>query len=525
MRTMGQTVILCGAADRRSLGKNAGGLRLVMEPAAEPVDFALLDCFDRSLGNAGQLLIEAGGELILLRQDGICCAQTAERRGNFAADLAPGPVRDALSSLSPLRSLLALGRGQMERQRASLRDDEDKTQARVLLHRLRPAGGGNPVTLAELQPLRGYDGAFDQLSRRVRGAGPSLELSALPKTLFPGCLRYDPKPAIPITPEMPAVRAATLIITAQIAVARQNEPGVIADIDTEFLHDYRVSLRKIRSVLSLFKGVYASAQTEVLKAGFSALMEPTGRLRDLDVYLLERQMYFDLLPETLHPGLSAMFDMFARERAAVLEQLVKRFRSARYGREIGALEALFATPERLEPGGMAGQPALAYARRLIWKRYRKVCKIARAIHDGTPDHEVHALRISCKKLRYLMEFFAPLFPAREMKKLIKPLKRLQDNLGLFNDFSVQQASLRAFLDSHRAGDRDTDLAIAQSVGALIAVLHQRQTEERARVLENFAGFDSPAVQAAFRDLFHVTTGPAEHGAEPEIALGSEEDHA
>ena len=57
------------------------------------------------------------------------------------------------------------------------------------------------------------------------------------------------------------------------------------------------------------------------------------------------------------------------------------------------------------------------------------------------DEDLHNLRIDCKKLRYLLEFFTSLFPKTQMKLLIKQLKQLQDNLGDFNDLSVQQARL------------------------------------------------------------------------------------
>lgn len=498
----GESFILSGAVGSEALGKDAGALRLHWDPAAEPVEFALLDCFDQPLCKSGRLLIEAGGQLILLTAAGACCDQPAARAGNFAADLAPGPVCAALDDLPPLRSLLALGRGRMHSCRVALLDDEDKTQARAVLRRLEPEGGGACVTLVELQRLRGYDAAYDQLARRIKGAAPRSESAGLCRLLFPGCGGYDPKPAIPIAPDDPAWHAANAIIAAHIAVARQNEAGILADLDTEFLHDYRVALRKVRSVLSLFRGVYAAPLTEELKAAFVALMEPTGRMRDLDVYLLERRFYFDLLPEGLHAGLRAMFELFAQERAAALAALSRRLRSAGYAAEIGRLEEMFDDPDVLSPGPEADRPALDYARGLIWKRYRKVCKIAAEIDDATPDHEIHALRIGCKKLRYLIEFFAPLFPDKDIRKLIKPLKRLQDNLGRFNDYSVQQASLRAFQDSHRAADRATDLAIAQSVGALIAVLHRRQLEERAQVVENFAQFDSDRPRALFRALFH-----------------------
>ena len=96
-----------------------------------------------------------------------------------------------------------------------------------------------------------------------------------------------------------------------------------------------------------------------------------------------------------------------------------------------------------------------------------------------------------------------MFPARTIKGLIKSLKRLQDNLGLFNDYSVQQVSLQSFILSHTSKNRKQDLSIAKSVGALIAMLHQKQLEERAKVISNFKIFDSLTTQQQFQKLFKV----------------------
>ncbi|MDP1592616.1 MAG: CHAD domain-containing protein, partial [Gallionella sp.] len=128
--------------------------------------------------------------------------------------------------------------------------------------------------------------------------------------------------------------------------------------------------------------------------------------------------------------------------------------------------------------------------------------IGGAIAPEMPDVEVHALRIHCKKLRYLMEFFSPLFAKPEFKDLLRPLKHLQDNLGLFNDYSIQQISLQDFLRQANDWANDTKLHVAQSVGALTAVLHLRQIEERAKIVDSFALFNSLQTQSTFRELFH-----------------------
>lgn len=94
-----------------------------------------------------------------------------------------------------------------------------------------------------------------------------------------------------------------------------------------------------------------------------------------------------------------------------------------------------------------------------------------------------------------------MYLAKKIKGLIKALKLLQDNLGLFNDYSVQQDSLQAFLLSHASKGRKQDLVVTKTVGALIAMLYQKQLQERARVISNFEIFDSPTIQQQFRELF------------------------
>ena len=180
----------------------------------------------------------------------------------------------------------------------------------------------------------------------------------------------------------------------------------------------------------------------------------------------------------------------------------RRLRSSDYDASMDRLIEMFNGISRLKPGPNADRGAYDYASALIWKRYRKVCKIARSITDDTPDETVHDLRIDCKKLRYLMEFFAPLFDATGFKTILKPLKKLQDNLGLFNDYSVQQEALLAFASQQSNAQGRVDTQIGLAVGGLIAVLDQRQKSERSRVISSFQHFDSPETRTLFRSLFH-----------------------
>ena len=54
-------------------------------------------------------------------------------------------------------------------------------------------------------------------------------------------------------------------------------------------------------------------------------------------------------------------------------------------------------------------------------------KMGTAIDDDTPAEDLHELRKVGKELRYLLEFFASLYPAEVVKPLVKSLKGLQDH--------------------------------------------------------------------------------------------------
>jgi hypothetical protein len=234
-----------------------GKLKAVQIQDSEAVDFTVLDTFDQSLGQSNRLLIETGDTLELLLADGQLLKQAALRAVNFVADMSDGPVKQALADLSAVRSLLPVGSGTMRHETLTLVDDVEKVQCRAQLRLMTTTDGG--VLLVVLQGLRGYDKALAQLCKTLELAGAiALREADVYTQLFPRHPRYKVKPEIAITPDMAAFDAANDIIAAYILVARANESGITADHDTAFLHDYRIALRKIRAVLSLFKGIYGS---------------------------------------------------------------------------------------------------------------------------------------------------------------------------------------------------------------------------------------------------------------------------
>jgi CHAD domain-containing protein len=76
--------------------------------------------------------------------------------------------------------------------------------------------------------------------------------------------------------------------------------------------------------------------------------------------------------------------------------------------------------------------ATGFAASLLARRHRKLEQSASALESGSPE-ERHGVRIAAKRLRYMAEFFAPLFPRKRAKAYLKALTGVQDVLGRLND--------------------------------------------------------------------------------------------
>ncbi len=113
----------------------------------------------------------------------------------------------------------------------------------------------------------------------------------------------------------------------------------------------------------------------------------------------------------------------------------------------------------------------------ITQVYRQMVKMGKAIDDDSPAEDLHELRKVGKELRYLLEFFASLYPPEVGKPFVKTLKGLQDMLGRFQDREVQRLWLRALAPDVK------DPFTLMAMGVLV----DRFIKEEAAAREEFAG--------------------------------------
>jgi len=471
-----------------------------------------LDTFDRRLHNNGLVLVKEGISYYLKNLSDGSVVESFNDKQNLAPkfwwDLPKCGLKKELRKSIDIRALLSLAKIQRSVAVLRLLNEDKKTVLFVYIKDLKVLDSphDNYSVIVQTKAVRGYEDEASEFGHYLGTIGLEKRqgdiLAALESNLSKYPLDYSSKINVHLKPEMLAPHATKLLLKNLFQTMRANEFGIIEDIDTEFLHDFRVAVRRTRSALGQIKEVFPDDVTNEFKAKFSEIGKATNELRDLDVYLLTEDSYKNMLPDDLRKGLDPMFVSLAEKRAEALKKCASFLKSDRY-KEITSSWDVFLNSE--EPGSELARNAetqiVHVAKEHIWKKYSKTIKLGSKITSSTPDPKLHSLRIECKKLRYLLEFFTSLFPEEEMKNIIKHLKKLQDNLGDFNDLHVQQESLKSFLSGHNIGYDATKANTQAAAGGLISVLYQKQLGVRKKFSDNFNEFSDKETTELFNKLF------------------------
>lgn len=271
--------------------------------------------------------------------------------------------------------------------------------------------------------------------------------------------------------------------TTMLMAARAKEAGILQGNDIEELHQYRVCLRKTRSLISLLKEIYPVDTQQELKKQLGELTRSTNELRDLDVFLEGWDSYLKLIPKHINMGLMGLFEDLENQQIQAKLNVNLWLASQKYGYQINSLLRFFSDPNKPEKTASSHKPIKVLVSKKIRKRYQKICQMGLSIQPTTPDKEIHAVRIECKKLRYLLEFFGSMFNHKAHKTILKTLKKLQDHLGHFNDYSVQQTLLKNYLETN-AEQKE----LVAPISALLDAFRKHQQQARSELLTSLTTF-------------------------------------
>jgi CHAD domain-containing protein len=250
-------------------------------------------------------------------------------------------------------------------------------------------------------------------------------------------------PAQPATDRRAEDYLAPALFALVAAVRREADrvAGASQGSDPDAVHDFRVALRRLRTVLRPARALYGKRSLRAVEDELRRFAQATGVLRDEEV-----------LRETL-----AGLDLPPTARAGVDAWLVQRGRQERARRRrVGALVRGEQGPSDV-PG--LGETLAQLERRLGHRsRHRQegrdasslaVAAVAHAAADVTARlgglasdvAGMHALRIRYKRLRYTVELFAPLLGDRA-SAAVAAATRMQKRLGELHDLDEALARVR-----------------------------------------------------------------------------------
>jgi CHAD domain-containing protein len=292
----------------------------------------------------------------------------------------------------------------------------------------------------------------------------------------------QPTPIRGLGPESRLAEAARRLLASRLADVRHEEDALDEHLTEDGVHDMRVSTRRLRAALKVFRdlGALAPLEREVKK-----LQDALGEVRDTHVQGAWLKQAARKEKPSQRAGLEAL-------RASVEAQLgarEKRLRRAMSRWANRTVPALLREAKRLDgPGRYGGQRVRTQLRR----RLRKVERLMEDYADAPDAVTAHELRKEVKKLRYEAELFRPAL-RRRMEALLEALVPLQELLGELHDSDVRLGLLEGFA----AGGTATERTAARK---LLETVREERAERAARTAWELQRWHAEALAHGLRQL-------------------------
>ncbi len=310
-----------------------------------------------------------------------------------------------------------------------------------------------PIAEIEIELTSG-DAA--NLFRLALGLSADLPLAVLTDTkaargyaLRRGLPRAVPAPVraqdVPLAADVTTADALAAVARGCLHQIAANAQGLVADDDPEWIHQMRVGTRRLRSCFGLLTPFAPAATLDPVVAEVKWLAAILGTARNWDVFVTETlpplAAWFARDAGTA-AGLSGLRARAAARRRAARRDARAAVASPRFQRLLLTADLLCTTSRLMPPlrapgsDGVAAkapaEPAATFAAAMLARRHRKFVRLAAHLLHAS-NEERHAARIAAKRLRYVAEFFAPLFAGKRSRNYLETLATVQDALGRIND--------------------------------------------------------------------------------------------
>ena len=221
--------------------------------------------------------------------------------------------------------------------------------------------------------------------------------------------------------------------------------------DIEHVHKMRVTTRRIRSTLPMFKNCVANNYYKNWLKEIKIITQSLGSVRDFDVKIdcITQIVHHTEYESRYKPGLNRLVLRLTQQRnklqskvhktlnnfsdQEILEQMINYFELLveKNGKDFTNTQTLY---------------LLAYSN--ISKRLENLLSFEEKALDPQNVIELHKMRIAGKYFRYTLETFSSLYPS-ELSKTVQIARKLQEILGDIHDCDVWLNYLPEFSEKEK----------------------------------------------------------------------------
>jgi inorganic triphosphatase YgiF len=278
---------------------------------------------------------------------------------------------------------------------------------------------------------------------------------------------------VPLDPAMTVEATLQAISRHCLAQVLRNEAAALDGLP-DGVHQMRVAVRRLRSALAAVKPLLPAEHYRWAGGELKWLADALAPARNWDI--LSESLLRSVGGATAGDfGMGELAAAVDERRRAAHRSAIAAIASTRYTAALLRLSRWF------EGRGWRDQPVSEHAAlllgcigeiapKLVARRYKAARKRSKGFARHTPAKR-HELRIALKKLRYTIEFLAPLFDRRAASAFLARLRPLQDELGHVNDVRVAHELIDGLA-------RDAEMSALARAGGAVLGWHDRGVAER-----------------------------------------------
>lgn len=205
--------------------------------------------------------------------------------------------------------------------------------------------------------------------------------------------------------------------------------------DNEALHQFRVNLRKTRSLLQIVPKLFDESISKRFIDGFKELASKTNTKRDLDVF--EAYLSSSVAKFYLHSHVN-------QSKTNEDEALIPLLEDNKTISFLSEWKMVLEDGEGFFEGENASLPFKALAAMSIAGQLDALGAKLKRLNESAPLTRFHKIRIEFKRLRYILEVSEHLFESKPLSKAVKRAKKMQELFGTLQDRDIQSAVLYSF---------------------------------------------------------------------------------